>query len=147
MQNIDYVSPNEKVKNIQQQLDELLLAEITDKHRKIRAFIKRLNKNHDAILTFLYYPKVPPDNNASERAIRNAKVKMKVSNQTWITPVSLIPEFAILDLPNLCPPAALISEWVWNSGQWRFSITFDESKCDWATIQNKKFVFQAFLYN
>ena len=81
MQNIDYVSPNEKVKNIQQQLDELLLAEITDKHRKIRAFIKRLNKNHDAILTFLYYPKVPPDNNASERAIRNAKVKMKVSNQ------------------------------------------------------------------
>jgi hypothetical protein len=53
----------------------------TDKHKKIRAFIKRLNKNHNAILTFLYYPKVLPDNNASERAIRNAKVKMKVSNQ------------------------------------------------------------------
>ena len=43
--------------------------------------IKRLNKNHDAILTFLYHPKVPPDNNASERAFRNAKIKMKVSNQ------------------------------------------------------------------
>ena len=81
MQENDYVSSNDKVINIQQQLDELLLADITDKRKKIRAFIKRLNKNHDAILTFLYYPKVPPDNNASERAIRNAKVKMKVSNQ------------------------------------------------------------------
>lgn len=81
MQEIDYVSPSEKVINIQHQLDELLLADLTDKHKKISAFIKRLNKNHDAILTFLYYPKVPPDNNASERAIRNAKVKMKVSNQ------------------------------------------------------------------
>ncbi len=81
MQVIDYVSPNEKVINIQKQLDELLLADLTDKHKKIRAFIKRLNKIHEAILTFLYYPKVPPDNNASERAIRNAKVKMKVSNQ------------------------------------------------------------------
>ena len=81
MQDVDYVSSNEKVMNIQKQLDELLLADLTDKHKKIRAFIKRLNKNHDAILTFLYYPKVPPDNNASERAIRNAKVKMKVSNQ------------------------------------------------------------------
>lgn len=81
MQTIDYTSSNEKVMSIQKQLDELLLADITDKHRKIKAFAKRLNKNHDAILTFLYYPKVPPDNNASERAIRNAKVKMKVSNQ------------------------------------------------------------------
>jgi len=77
----DYVSSNEKVILIQQQLDELLQADIPDKKKKVRTFIKRLNKNHDSILTFLYHPKVPPDNNGSERAIRNAKVKMKVSNQ------------------------------------------------------------------
>lgn len=51
------------------------------KNRKVQSFMKRLNKNHGALLTFLYHPKVPADNNASERAIRNAKVKMKVSNQ------------------------------------------------------------------
>jgi transposase len=77
----DYLSPHEKVILIQQQLDALLQVDRTKKQKKVRTFINRLNKNHDSILTFLYHPKVPPDNNGSERAIRNAKVKMKVSNQ------------------------------------------------------------------
>ncbi|PIP55147.1 MAG: hypothetical protein COX07_01495 [Bacteroidetes bacterium CG23_combo_of_CG06-09_8_20_14_all_32_9] len=77
----DYLSPNEKVMLIQNRMVQLLQTNLSDKHKKVQTFIKRLNKNHDAILTFLYYPKVPPDNNGSERAIRNAKVKMKVSNQ------------------------------------------------------------------
>lgn len=77
----DYLRPNEKVILIQSRMDELLHTELSDKHKKVRTFIKRLNKNHDAIFTFLYHPKVPPDNNGSERAIRNAKVKMKVSSQ------------------------------------------------------------------
>ena len=38
-------------------------------------------KYKDYILTFLYHPKVPPDNNGSERAIRNVKVKLKISGQ------------------------------------------------------------------
>jgi transposase len=38
-------------------------------------------KYKDFILTFLYHPKVPPDKNGSERAIRNIKVKQKVSGQ------------------------------------------------------------------
>ncbi|MDR1882524.1 MAG: transposase [Prevotella sp.] len=33
------------------------------------------------MLTFLYHPEVPPDNNGSERATRNIKVKTKVSGQ------------------------------------------------------------------
>jgi transposase len=77
----DYLSDNEKVKIISNNLYELLHSDISNEHKKIQAFIKRLNKNHDAILQFLYHPKVPPHNNASEGAIRNAKVKMKVSNQ------------------------------------------------------------------
>lgn len=77
----DYLHPNEKVMLIQSRMDELLHTELSDKHKKVQTFIKRLNKNHDSILTFLYHPKVPPDNNGSERAIRNAKVKMKVSSQ------------------------------------------------------------------
>ena len=35
----------------------------------------------DYIFTFLENPLVPPDNNVSERAIRNIKVKQKISGQ------------------------------------------------------------------
>ena len=45
---------------------------------------KQLNsftKARDKIFTFLLYSNIPPDNNASERAIRNVKVKLKVSGQ------------------------------------------------------------------
>jgi transposase len=35
----------------------------------------------NSILTFLYHPEVSPDNNGSERAIRNIKVKTKVSGR------------------------------------------------------------------
>jgi transposase len=44
-----------------------------------RRMQKRFRKHEDKILHFLTTPDVPPDNNGSERAIRNAKVKQKVS--------------------------------------------------------------------
>jgi transposase len=81
MQPVDYLYPNERVKYIENKLDELLKADLTTKHKKLQAFIKRLLKNRSYILNFLYYERVPPDNNTSEQAIRNAKVKMKVSGQ------------------------------------------------------------------
>jgi UDP-N-acetylglucosamine transferase subunit ALG13 len=46
-------------------------------HKQIKSF----RKARDKIFTFLLYPHVPPDNNGSERAIRNVKVKLKVSGQ------------------------------------------------------------------
>ena len=77
----DYGGENAKVEEFENRLTELLKIDYSDKHQKLKAFIKRLIKNRDSILTFLYYIEVPPDNNGSERAIRNAKVKMKISNQ------------------------------------------------------------------
>ncbi|MCK4345552.1 MAG: transposase [Bacteroidales bacterium] len=50
-------------------------------HKELVTFQNRLIKYREFIFTFLYHPKVPPDNNASERAIRNIKVKQKVSGQ------------------------------------------------------------------
>lgn len=43
--------------------------------------IRSLTKARDKIFTFLLNPNIPPDNNGSERAIRNIKVKQKVSGQ------------------------------------------------------------------
>ena len=77
----DYFLKRKQVQEIEKQLSKLLELDYSTKHKKQKAFINRLIKNRDNILTFLYYEEVPPDNNGSERAIRNAKVKMKISNQ------------------------------------------------------------------
>jgi transposase len=50
-------------------------------HKKTYTFFKRMVKNEKHIFTFLYDKAVNPDNNASERAIRNIKVKQKMSGQ------------------------------------------------------------------
>ncbi len=47
------------------------------KHKEMITFQKRIIKYRDHVFTFLYHPDVPPDNNGSERAIRNVKVKKK----------------------------------------------------------------------
>ena len=66
---------------IEERLDRLLERSINEKHKKMIPFKKRLIKNRKAIFQFLYHLEVPADNNASERAIRNVKVKQKVSAQ------------------------------------------------------------------
>ncbi|MEA2028705.1 MAG: IS66 family transposase [Campylobacterota bacterium] len=61
-------------------LDRLLETPSTPKsqtHKQIKSF----KRARDKIFTFLLNPNIPPDNNASERAIRNIKVKLKVSGQ------------------------------------------------------------------
>ena len=65
----------------EQRLDNLLREPINKKHPIAVSLQNRLIKYRQHILTFLYYHQVPPDNNGSERAIRNVKVKQKISGQ------------------------------------------------------------------
>lgn len=48
---------------------------------KTKTFIKSMRKHRKLLLTFLYDPDVPFDNNGSERAVRNIKVKLKISGR------------------------------------------------------------------
>lgn len=78
----DYLQPPIAVIQLEERLSELLnTTNHSSTHNKVQAFIKRMVKNKDSILTFLRHAKVPPDNNGSEQAIRNVKVKTKVSGQ------------------------------------------------------------------
>ena len=60
-------------------LHRLLEKKIPEKQKEVIAFQKRIVKYRQHLFTFLYHQEVPPDNNASERAIRNVKVKQKIS--------------------------------------------------------------------
>ena len=62
-------------------LQKLLENRPEKQHKELFSFYKRMCREGQHLFTFLYLPKVPPDNNASERAIRNIKVKQKISGQ------------------------------------------------------------------
>ena len=67
----------EVIKAFQKRLDELLLEKVTQKEEiKLQ---KNIKKHKEKILFFMTTKDVPPDNNGSERAIRNAKIHKKVS--------------------------------------------------------------------
>ncbi len=59
--------------------DKLLETCTDNLHQKIIALIKSLTKYREHVFKFLFDPEVPYENNASERAVRNLKVKQKVS--------------------------------------------------------------------
>ncbi len=74
------VSPKQREAIIQyytHALDALLRMPLT--HKEECRLQKRLIKHQNWIFTFMAYPDVPPDNNSSERAIKAAKIKDKVS--------------------------------------------------------------------
>ena len=77
----DYRKTLNQRNEFEARLDKLLNQTIDKKHPLALSFQKRLIKYRQHIFTFLYYQHVPPDNNASERAIRNVKVKQKISGQ------------------------------------------------------------------
>jgi transposase len=75
----DYINPPPAIATLNKELDDLLTVDTTGFHPKVQALVKRLVKHRDCIFLFLTHPDIPADNNASERAIRNVKVKTKVS--------------------------------------------------------------------
>lgn len=77
----DYKKPIKIRNEIILGLKLLLQTPIEKQQRDLCAFHKRMTKYEDYIFTFLFYQYVPPDNNGSERAIRNVKVKQKISGQ------------------------------------------------------------------
>jgi len=51
------------------------------KQKELYTFYKRMIREKQHIFTFLFIENVPPDNNASESATHNVKVKQKISGQ------------------------------------------------------------------
>jgi transposase len=70
-----------QVEQIERRFRKLLRVDQSRAPGKIAPFWKRMIKHGDKVFTFLHHENVPPDNNGSERAIRNVKVKQKVSGQ------------------------------------------------------------------
>jgi transposase len=77
----DYYCPNVKRQILFDKLQLLLRYPIHENYPKSKTLQKKLLAKQDCILYFLLQPNVPPDNNGSEQAIRNVKVKQKISGQ------------------------------------------------------------------
>jgi transposase len=77
----DYYSLNHPKTAIESRLQQLIDQSIDEKKADLITFHNRIKKHQDYLFNFLKYPDVPPDNNGSERAIRNVKVKQKISGQ------------------------------------------------------------------
>ena len=74
---IDNTQRNELI----QRLKQLLEKPPEIQHKELFTFYKRMGRERQHLFTFLFIAEVPADNNASERAIRNVKVKQKISGQ------------------------------------------------------------------
>jgi transposase len=79
LKEVDYLYPIKEKKEIQDDFEKMLQQTIPEKQNDLVAFHKRITKYKDYLFVFLEYYDVPPDNNGSERAIRNIKVKQKIS--------------------------------------------------------------------
>jgi len=78
---VDYHKTNFQRTQFEERLTQLLQHPINPEYSLAVSMQNRLIKYRPHIFTFLYHHEVPPDNNGSERAIRNVKVKQKISGQ------------------------------------------------------------------
>lgn len=77
----DYFYPNTEKQALFERLNQSLDYPINELHTKSKTLQKKMIAKQDCILYFLLQSNVSPDNNGSERAIRNIKVKQKISGQ------------------------------------------------------------------
>lgn len=77
----DYHYPNNKRAALFKRLDQWLHYTVEECHKKSQTLQKKLLAKRECLLYFLMQSDVAPDNNGSERAIRNIKVKQKISGQ------------------------------------------------------------------
>jgi len=76
------ICPKKEAEEIENQLNELLAITINrEKKPETARFQRSMLKYRNNLLPCLYNLEIPPDNNGSERAIRNIKVKQKISGQ------------------------------------------------------------------
>lgn len=76
----DYKNNTQRT-GIIQELQKLLNHPPDKQDKELYAFFKRMKRERQTLFVFLFIEQVPADNNASERAIRNVKVKQKISGQ------------------------------------------------------------------
>ena len=74
----DYIT-KASVDEILRSFKDLINEPISSALKEVIPFHKRMIKYADFVFNFLQYDDVPPDNNGSERAIRNFKTKLKIS--------------------------------------------------------------------
>ena len=68
-----------KVDQIINSFSDLIIEPLNKEMKEVITFQKRMVKYSAYVFNFLHNPDIPPDNNGSERAIRNFKIKLKIS--------------------------------------------------------------------